>query len=124
MKTRKNRSKWIARCLVIVMLVTCLPVYQGREVKAAIASLYWPVRNASGACVNSFSSHNTWNGGSGHKGIDIANAAGCSWYAAYSGVIDKIYTGCNSNGYNTAGHTGCSPNRGRYGMTATIGGRR
>lgn len=34
MKTRKNRSKWIARFLVIVMLVTCLPVYQGREAKA------------------------------------------------------------------------------------------
>ena len=39
MKTRKSRSKWIARVLVIVMLVTCLPVYQGREAKAEAISL-------------------------------------------------------------------------------------
>ena len=39
MKTRKSRSKWIARFLVIVMLVTCLPVYQGREAKAEAISL-------------------------------------------------------------------------------------
>lgn len=39
MKTRKNRSKWIARFLVIVMLVTCLPVYQGKEAKAGVTSL-------------------------------------------------------------------------------------
>lgn len=114
MKLRKNRKRWVAKFLVIVMILTCVPICYHQETRAAIADLYWPVRNSNGTCITSLSSHNTWNGSSGHKGIDIKNATGCNWYAAYDGVVDKIFTGCRSNGNDISGHKGCSPNHGRY----------
>lgn len=77
--------------------------------KAAIAELYWPVRNANGASITGLSSNH---GVGGHKGIDIKNSSGCNWYAAYDGVVYKKYTGCvtNANG----NHAGCNPNHGRW----------
>lgn len=113
MKMKKAR-RWIARILVFVMILTSVPMYPKKEAKAAIATLYWPVRDSAGNCRTSLSSHCDWNGASGHKGIDIKNAAGCNWYAACDGVIDKVFTGCRSNGNDTSGHPGCSPNHGRY----------
>ncbi len=76
--------------------------------EAAIAELYWPVRNANGACITGLSS----NHGGGHKGIDIKNSSGCNWYAAYDGVVYKKYTGCVTNAYGN--HAGCNPNHGRW----------
>lgn len=78
-------------------------------VEAAIAELYWPVRDVNGTSITALSSNH---GVGGHKGIDIKNSSGCNWYAAYGGVVYKKYEGCvtNANG----NHAGCSPNHGRW----------
>ena len=67
--------------------------------------LYWPVRDSNGNSIKTLSNHFMQNG---HKGIDIAAPAGSRWYAAYSGKVVKVFTGCSSNGYDTS-HSTCDP---------------
>ena len=91
MKTRKNRSKWIARFLVIVMLVTCLPVYQGREAKAGV-KLYWPVPG-----------HTSLRQGLHDKNaIDISDGSigGATMIAALGGRVTSVYK-CVEKHYGT-----------------------
>ena len=79
---------------------------------ADLGTLYWPVRRNGAAVMSIGTQHGQWlsiNGKSWqHLGIDIDNAAGASWYAAYSGTIAEVYTGCTTNGYGD--HSKCSPN--------------
>lgn len=34
MKIRKSQKRWVAKILVLVMLITCLPMYRGKEAEA------------------------------------------------------------------------------------------
>lgn len=86
--------------------------------------LYWPVRNGT-TNVTELSSNcyyyldkdknKVWI----HKGIDIANSAGASWYAAKGGTIYRVYTGCNTdaNGTHDGEAGSCNPDYGYYGFT-------
>lgn len=107
MKTRKSRSKWIARVLVIVMLVTCLPVYQGREAKAG----YYVIANNGLGGINidinaspytDYARIPTW-------GKNAYGTAGCAWFASarvkqLTGKGDTIRGA--SNWYNNCGSFG------------------
>ena len=108
----------ISGMLSVLIGLYCVPV------SAAQAELYWPVRYEDGTSNRSISTHN---GENGHKGIDIGNAGGCSWYAPIDGIVERVYTGCVSNGYDTGGHTSCYPQKdgvyyGRTHMSQTIDG--
>ena len=125
MDFRKKISKnWGNGLRVVFMLVffSILTAFGSVPAYAALAELYWPVRFENGEPNTYISSHN-----GEHRGIDIGNARGCSWYAPIDGVVERIYTGCVSNGYDTEGHTSCYPHKngvyyGRTHMNATVGG--
>ena len=71
--------------------------------------LYWPVRRADLTPITAISSHpGDMVAGNAHRGIDIANAEGAGWYAAYGGTVTYVFRGCSTNGNNS--HAGCSPN--------------
>ena len=110
MELLKQAIKTICICAMVMLCVGLFSI----EVEAAVGTLYWPVRNSAGNAVTGLSRGYTKGY---HNGIDINNSSGCSWYAAYGGTVYKVFRGCNSNGYNTSGHTGCSPNYGRSYMT-------
>ena len=84
-------------------------------------TLYWPVRK-NGKNITSLSRscyyHYTYKDGDkikvwDHKGLDINNSDGATWYAAYSGTIDKVYTGCVTNMHGDH-HANCHPNHGYW----------
>lgn len=108
----------LAMMLVFVMTLSLangiVLFSSSKTVKAAIATLYWPVRYSNGNSNKSISTHiGAIVAGRRHRGIDIGNATGCKWYAAYGGVVYHKYTGCITNG-NNSHFRGCKPNHGRY----------
>ena len=86
--------------------------------------LYWPVRNGTENVTTLSSNCNYYYNENKvkiwvHKGIDIANSAGASWYAAKGGTIYRVYTGCNTdaNGTHYGEGGSCNPDYGYYGFT-------
>jgi len=65
--------------------------------------LYWPVRK-DGVSITSLSSHH---GVNGHRGIDVADAVGASYYAAFDGTISFVFDGCIAN--MNGDHSKCNP---------------
>lgn len=88
-KMRKRR--WIAKILVIVLLVTGLPCYQKQEAKAA-GNLLWPVPEAKLGCgLNCTCAIH----GGYHNGIDINGVPeGTNIIAAESRVLFVLITQC------------------------------
>lgn len=109
MKVRINLKKWIARFLVVVMILTCVPVYHHQEVRAAN---YTIANNGTGGIwidimgspYSNFSKIPTW-------GINAYGEKGCAWFASARAKqitnknVSTIYSGQNwyNNQYKTYG---------------------
>lgn len=104
---KKTSKRIISILLAVLMLVSVLPAGM-ITAQAAIAELYYPVRDSKGNSIKSLSG--TFS--ADHHGIDVGNSVGASWYAAYGGYIERIDRGCKCNGYGD--HSKCNPNHGRY----------
>lgn len=102
---KKLSTRIFSIFLAVLMAVSIIPV-GAITANAAIAELYWPVRNSSGTAIKKIS--NPYDGS--HHGIDIAAGVGNKWYAAYDGTVYDLYKGCVSNGFNKNHKTTCSPN--------------
>lgn len=99
MKTKGNWKKWIARLLVAVMILTCVPMYDYQEVKAAS---YTIANNGTGGIsidimgspYSDFSKIPTW-------GENAYKSNGCAWFASARARqitnknISMIYSGQN-----------------------------
>ncbi|MGN0005155.1 MAG: InlB B-repeat-containing protein, partial [Candidatus Gastranaerophilaceae bacterium] len=107
---KKISKRLLSLILSLLMIVSVMPMSAITAQAGTIAELYWPVRDSKGNAMKSLSTHFMVNGW--HHGIDVANSSGGKWYAAYDGIIDKVYTGCKTNG--NGNHWNCNPNHGRY----------
>ena len=70
--------------------------------------LYWPVRKGDLTPITDISKRpGDIVAGQAHRGIDIGNADGAGWYAAYDGTVVYVFRGCITSGGED--HHICSP---------------
>lgn len=100
-------------CFTMIFSVMPFPHRINRVEAEKIAELYWPVHkrndgNSPGESVEDVKHPYGEKRGTGiHQGIDIGSARGCGWYAAYSGTIYALYTGCETD--MNGDHMKCNP---------------
>lgn len=92
MKLRRNCKKWIARVLVVVMMLTCVPIYNQSEVSAAGYAI---ANNGTGGInidINNAPFNENWSYG------DPYGPGGCTWFV---GARVKQLTGKGGNAAQT-----------------------
>ncbi|MBR1635002.1 MAG: M23 family metallopeptidase [Lachnospiraceae bacterium] len=100
-------------CFTMIFSVMPFPDGINRVEAEIVAKLYWPVHkrnndNSPGESIKDVKHpYGEKRGTAIHQGIDIGNAKGCGWYAACSGEIYAIYTGCETD--MDGDHMKCNP---------------
>lgn len=93
--------------MAVVLLIGMLPL----GASAAAETYLWPVPSCQ-----KITSGRGWS--SGHNGIDIQGASGAAIYATKSGVVVRVFTGCNNTDGLTSGKCQskgiCSPTNGYW----------
>ncbi len=119
-KKAENPGRILSRRIITVMLsfmmiFTMMPWIapdQG-QASAATPTLLWPARDNNGNADKNVNWNYGWHVVNGqrvfHNGIDISTAK--KWYAAYSGTVDAVFTGCVASqaANNPSRHNSCNP---------------